>query len=77
MKSLSNITPNEFRRILQNLGLSKKRTKGGHEAWIKEGMTRPIIFQTHISPIPEFIIRNNIRNLDMTIKQFLELLESI
>jgi len=44
MKTLSNISANEFRTVLKLLGLSLKRTKGGHEAWMKEGTTRPVIF---------------------------------
>jgi len=32
--------------------------------------SRPIIFQTHVDPIPEFILRNNPRNLDVSKKAF-------
>jgi predicted RNA binding protein YcfA (HicA-like mRNA interferase family) len=75
MKSLSNITIAEFRYILQHMGLSKVRTRGGHEAWKKEGMLRPIIFQTHVDPIPEFIIRNNLRNIGLLKEELLKMLE--
>ena len=74
MKSLSNITVAEFRAFLESLGLSKRRAKGGHEAWMKAGMTRPVIFQTHVSPIPEFIVRNNLRNLGISKQEFLEMI---
>lgn len=77
MRMLANVTIAEFRMVLERLGLSKIRTKGGHEAWIKAGMTRPVIIQTHITPIPEFIVRNNLRNLGITKQEFLELLESL
>lgn len=77
MRSLANITVDEFRAVLLLLGLVKMRSKGGHEAWIKAGMTRPVIIQTHISPIPEFIIRNNLRNIGITKQDFLEALEKI
>ena len=77
MRTLANITVSEFRAVLERLGLSKVRTKGGHEAWIKQGMTRPVIIQTHINPIPEFVIRNNLRNLGVSKQDFLELLESL
>lgn len=77
MKTLSNISIKDFRAALTLLGLSQIRTKGGHEAWMKEGMTRPVIFQTHVEPIPEFIIRNNLRNLNVSKKEFLSLLENL
>lgn len=35
-------------------------------------MERPITLQTHISPIPEFIIKNCLRNLGLTRKEFEE-----
>lgn len=77
MKSLANISVREFRIILTKLGLKNIRTKGGHEAWFKEGMTRPVIFQTHINPIPEFIIRNNLRNMGISKEDFLYTLNNL
>lgn len=76
MKKLSNITVAEFRSVLSSLGLEKIRTKGGHEAWMKSGMLRPVIFQTHNDPIPEFIIKNNLRTLGLGKDEFLSLLEN-
>lgn len=77
MRNLSNITIAELRQVLSALGLEKQRTKGGHEAWRKEGMTRLVVFQTHIEPIPEFIVKNAIRNLGVTRQEFLEILEKL
>lgn len=77
MKKLSNISLTEFRAVLSLLGLSLQRTKGGHEAWAKAGMTRPIIIQTHVEPIPEFIVQNALRNLGINKQQFLSLLEKL
>jgi predicted RNA binding protein YcfA (HicA-like mRNA interferase family) len=77
MKKLSNITVKEFRDILLRLGLQPLRTAGGHEIWTKPGLRRTIVFQTHVEPIPEFIVRNIIRELGMTRQEFLEILESM
>ena len=77
MKKTANITVAEFRQALQLLGLEKKRIKGGHEAWMKAGMTRPVIFQTHADPIPEFIVKNNLRNIGISREEFLAVLEKI
>jgi len=43
MRSLANISTAEFRQCLARLGLSRVRTKGGHEAWQREGMTRLVV----------------------------------
>jgi predicted RNA binding protein YcfA (HicA-like mRNA interferase family) len=77
MRNLANISIKEFRAVLLILGLTNVRNKGGHEAWMKSGMTRPVIFQTHVEPIPEFIIRNNLRNLGINKEEFLAILERI
>lgn len=76
MKKLSNITVKEFREILASLGLQPLRTAGGHEIWMKPGLRRTIVFQTHVEPIPEFVVRNAIRDLGMTRQEFLEKLET-
>lgn len=63
MGRLSNISLSDFRAFLKAEGLSKHRAKGGHEKWTTAGLIRPIVIQTHIDPIPEFIIKNNLRVL--------------
>ncbi len=71
---IKNISINEMRRILTRLGLSKVRTKGGHESWMKDGMSRPVIIQTHVDPIPEFIVRNALRTMGITKEEFITML---
>ena len=77
MKKLSNISVQEFRDILVRLGLQPLRTTGGHEIWTKEGLQRAIVFQTHVEPIPEFVVRNAIRDLGMSRQEFMEILETM
>ena len=68
---LSNISIAEFRLFLSEKGCKKVESGNtGHEKWSKEGLLRPIVFQTHIDPIPEFIIRNNLRNLGLTVNDY-------
>ena len=76
MRNLSNVTIAEFRAIMSLLGLTKVRTKGGHEAWMKAGMTRPAIVQTHVDPVPEYVLRNNLRAIGISKEGFLALLEN-
>lgn len=77
MKSLRNISISDFRKILELLGCNYDRRKGGHEVWEKEGLKRPIIFQTHEDPVPELVVRNAIRDLGISRKQFLDVYECI
>lgn len=70
---LSNISLCDFRGFLFNYGCTRTSTEGGHEKWEKDGLTRPIILQTHITPVPEFIVKNTLRNLGISKKQFFEI----
>ena len=77
MRNLSNVSISEFRAIMLLLGLTRVRTKGGHEAWMKAGMTRPAIVQTHVDPVPEYVLRNNLRIIGISREAFLALLDEI
>lgn len=69
---LSNISIAQFREFLFEIGCTRISIEGGHEKWHKNGCLRPIIIQTHIDPIPEFIIKNNLRSLGLTRKDFID-----
>lgn len=77
MKKLSNITLKEFRSILTALGLHKMRTKGGHEAWVREGLKRTVIIQTHVDPVSELVVRKTISDLGISREDFIALLEKL
>lgn len=77
MGKYSNISVSRFRNILKALGLEQVRIKGGHEMWFKAGMLRNVVFQTHEEPIPEDIIKNNIKTMGITKEQFDEKLKEI
>ena len=72
-QKLSNVPLNAFRDFLEKIGCKKISVEGGHEKWVRRDLTRPIILQTHITPVPEFIIKNALRNLGMTKKDFFEI----
>lgn len=76
---LSNISVKEFRKFLSGQGLNIiKNTKGrgGHEKWSRSGMDRPITIQTHIDPVPEFIVRQVLRHLGLSNADFFEALKA-
>lgn len=79
-RKLSNIPLKEFRIFLKAQGLNlikDSKGRGGHEKWSKSGMDRPITIQTHIDPIPEFIVKQVLRHLKMSRKDFFKALETI
>jgi len=67
-KKLSNIPIQIFRKFLESQGLKiikDTKGRGGHEKWSKTTMDRPITIQTHIDPVPEFIVKQVLRHLNM------------
>ena len=75
-KKLSNIPLTKFRKFLESQGLNLiKGTKGrgGHEKWSRKDLNRPITIQTHITPVPEFIIKQVLRHLEMSKIEFFKL----
>ncbi|MBN2520511.1 MAG: type II toxin-antitoxin system HicA family toxin [Bacteroidales bacterium] len=69
-KSLKNIPLRLFRDYLTYKGLKQIRSKKGHEIWSRKDLGRPVVIQSHIDPVPEFIIRNNLRTLGETAQDF-------
>lgn len=77
---MSNVSLRDTRKVLKKLGFKKcnaSRGRGGHEKWVKKGMQRPIIIQTHKDPVPEHIVRQIIRHLNLTRDEFKGLLQSL
>lgn len=62
MKKFSNISLADFRKFLTFLGCKKISTSGGHEKWTKKELLRPVILQTHVDPVPEFIVKNTLEH---------------
>ena len=73
-RKLANISLKDFRVFLAKVGCQSENIKGGHEKWTKPGLSRPIILQTHIDPVPEFIVKNTLRNLGLEKMDFFRIL---
>jgi len=72
---LRNISISQFQGFLELSLCSYISINGGHEKWTRADLRRPIIFQTHVKPIPEFIVKNNLRVLGYTKKDFFDILD--
>ena len=73
---IKNTSLKAFRKYLEFKGLRHIKTEGGHEKWIKQGMHRPVIIETHIDPVPEFIVRNNLGTMGSNKKELEDWLSS-
>lgn len=79
-QKLSNIPLRDFRKFLESQGLKLIKTskgRGGHEKWSRFDLERPITIQTHVDPVPEFIVLQILRYLSMNRKQFFEVLDNL
>ena len=79
-KKLSNIPLKDFRKFLKSQGLNiikSSKGRGGHEKWSRIDLDRPITIQTHINPIPEFIVKQILRHLDMTREEFFRVMSRV
>lgn len=72
MGTLSNIDIADFRCFLKFHKWEYASIRGGHEKWKKEGALRPVIFQTHINPIPIGVIKTNLRTMGCTPKDLID-----
>jgi predicted RNA binding protein YcfA (HicA-like mRNA interferase family) len=71
-KHLRNIGLKDYCHYLEYIGCKCIRTKGGHYQYARKDLGRPLTLQTHIDPVPEFIILNHLRVLGISKKDFLD-----
>jgi len=74
MHKLANVSIRDFREFLKKAGCSYQGIESGHEKWSKPGLSRPVVFQTHKDPVPEFIIRANLKTLNLNRQDFFNIL---
>ena len=73
-QKLTNVRLSDYREFLAKCGCKCIKIEGGHEKWARADLLRPIIVQTHIEPVPEFIIKNGLRTLGKTKQDFFNIL---
>ena len=60
-----NLPLSTVRKILLHQGCKLIRHDKGHEKYAKKSLTRPIVIQDHIDPVPEFIVKQIMRTLSL------------
>ena len=66
----------KFEKFLLFVVCSFEREKGDHRIYWREGLSRPVVISRD-EQMPIFVVRNNLRLLDIDTKNYLEILEKI
>jgi hypothetical protein len=74
IRTLKNISISQYESFLELTGCKYLRTKGGHFIYSRADCLRPIVFQSHIDPVPERIISSNNKTLGYSKSEFFEIL---
>lgn len=65
-----------FEKFLLFIGCYFEREKGDHRIYWRAGLKRPIVIPRD-SQLPIFIIRNNLRVLEISVEEYLKILERL
>lgn len=76
MAKLTPIKRAKFGTFLRLIGCTLKRTKGDHFIYVRPGLKRPVVI-TADKEVPVFIIRNNLRTLEMSPEEYLTIIEQL
>lgn len=76
MSALTPIKWKEFEKFLLFVGCVFKRQSGGHRIYTRTGLKRPLVVPAH-GTLPVFVIRNNLRLLNITPEEYFEILKKI
>ena len=76
-RKLSNISISQFESFLELAGCKFIKSEKGHCKYFRSDLLRPIIFQNHIDPVPEFIVKNLLRLFPYSRDEFFDILEGI
>ncbi|KKQ26997.1 MAG: hypothetical protein US45_C0030G0007 [Candidatus Nomurabacteria bacterium GW2011_GWA1_37_20] len=74
MPKKQNVTNRQFQQFLIYVGCSFKRSKGDHFVYVRPDLLRPVIVPKD-NPIPQFIVRNNLKLLGMSWEEFFNIID--
>lgn len=74
-RHLRNVSISQYESFLELAGCKFIKVESGHVKYFRSDLNRPIIFQSHIDPVPEFIIQNALRTLGISKNEFWLILE--
>ena len=72
-----NISLRKYIKFLSEIGLKNHRTSGGHLHYCRNDLDRPITLQSHIDPVPEFIVKQHLRLLSISKEEFIKIMNDL
>jgi len=76
MAHLAPIHWKKFEKFLVYIGCHFEREKGDHRIYWREDLKRPVVIPRD-AQLPVFVIRNNLRILNISPEEYLEILKRI
>jgi predicted RNA binding protein YcfA (HicA-like mRNA interferase family) len=76
MPRLTPLNWKKFEKFLLFVGCVLNREKGDHRIYWRAGLKRPVVIPCS-GELPVFIIKNNLRILNITLDEYLEILKRI
>lgn len=67
----------KFHKFLLHIGCTYVRKSGSHRIYTYPDIVRPIVVPEHKKPIPVFVIKNNLRLLSISDKEYLEIIKKL
>lgn len=66
----------KFEKFLLFIGCSFKREEGDHRIYWRPDLKRPVVIPRD-NELPVFIIRNNLRILNISLEEYLDILKNL
>ena len=76
MSRLKPVHWKKFEKFVLYVGCHFERQNGDHRIYWRSDLKRPVVFPAD-KEIPVFIIRNNLRTLRISVKEYLEIVEKL
>jgi len=76
MPRITPINWKKFEKFLLFVGCIFERERGDHRVYTREDLKRPVVIPRE-NQLPIFIIRNNLRGLNISPEEYLEILKRV
>jgi len=76
MPRLHTLNWKKFEKFVLYVGCEFERQEGDHRIYWRDDLKRPVVFPQE-KDVPIFIIRNNLRILGISTKEYLEILRHV
>lgn len=76
MPRITPINWKRFEKFLIFVGCHFEREKGDHRIYWRAGLKRPVVIPRDES-LPIFIVRNNLRILNISVEEYIKILEQV